>query len=93
MTVCVYSVQCLMAGDSEVLSVQPKKGMALVTWHVQADGRPNHNVWHSACQALDGEHRYAIQKFKEFPRTSGEYVIDEHTKQASKTRTEYILWW
>ena len=38
--------------------------MALVIWHVQPDGQPNHLAWHAACQALDGGHRYALQKFK-----------------------------
>lgn len=68
--------QCAYADDAQVLSIQPKKGMALVVWHVQPDGQPNHLAWHAACQALDGGHRYALQKFKEFPRVSGEWKLD-----------------
>ena len=45
-------------------------------FYVEADGHPNHNVWHAACQALKGGHRYALQKFKELPRVSGEWVLE-----------------
>ena len=67
--------QCQMAQRSQVLSVRPTKGTAVVFWSTEVDGHPNHKVWHSACQALAGRHRYAIQKFKELPRVSGEWVL------------------
>jgi hypothetical protein len=49
--------QCGMAHMSQVLSVQPVKGTAIVFWNVEADGNANQQVWHSACQALAGPHR------------------------------------
>jgi hypothetical protein len=70
------NAQCRMAHKAQLLSVQPVKGTAVVFWNVEADGQPNHKVWHSACQALSGPHRYALQKFKELPRVSGEWVLD-----------------
>ena len=33
--------QCAMAEHSQVLSIRPRKGMALVVWHVHPDGQPN----------------------------------------------------
>lgn len=33
--------------------------------------------WHAACQAMGGEQRLALQKFKEAPRVTGEWVLDE----------------
>jgi hypothetical protein len=38
----ICSRQCAMATDSQVLSVRPKRGTAVVIWHVRPDGRPNH---------------------------------------------------
>jgi hypothetical protein len=61
------NAQCRKAHRAQVLSVQPVKGTAVVFWNVDAAGRPNYDVWHSACQALAGSHRYALQKFKEYP--------------------------
>mmetsp|Transcript_30465 Transcript_30465/g.44498 ORF Transcript_30465/g.44498 Transcript_30465/m.44498 type:complete len:240 (-) Transcript_30465:652-1371(-) len=74
--------QCRLAHKAEVLSVQPVKGTAIVFWNVQPDGQPNQYVWHSACQALGGPHRYALQKFKELPRISGHWVLEPDDKQA-----------
>mmetsp|Transcript_4926 Transcript_4926/g.7924 ORF Transcript_4926/g.7924 Transcript_4926/m.7924 type:complete len:103 (-) Transcript_4926:112-420(-) len=70
------SQQCRLADKSEVLSVMPKKGMAVVFWSVYPDGFPNTKMWHAACQAMSGDHRYALQKFKEFPRVTGEWVLE-----------------
>jgi hypothetical protein len=70
------NAECLKPQSSKVLSIRPKKGTAIVFWNVEADGHPNHNVWHAACQALKGGHRYALQKFKELPRVSGEWVLE-----------------
>ena len=36
--------QCAMADNAQVLSIWPKRGMAVVVWHVHPDGRPNHAV-------------------------------------------------
>ena len=33
------------------------------------------------CQALNGAHRTAVQKFKELPRISGEWVLDPSSGQ------------
>jgi len=74
--------QCRLAHKAEVLSVQPVKGTAIVFWNVQPDGQPNQYVWHSACQALGGPHRYALQKFKELPRISGHWVLEPDDKHA-----------
>ena len=41
------SIQCRMVQRSQVLSVRPQKGSALVFWHVEADGRPNLRAWHA----------------------------------------------
>jgi hypothetical protein len=73
------NAQCHLAHRSQVLSVKPVKGTAVVFWSVEADGFPNHDVWHSACQALAGGERYALQKFKELPRVSGEWVLHSET--------------
>lgn len=70
------NAQCRMAHKAQLLSVKPVKGTAIVFWNVEADGQPNHKVWHTACQALSGAPRYALQKFKELPRVSGEWVLD-----------------
>lgn len=70
------SIQCRMVQRSQTLSVRPQKGSALVFWHVEADGRPNMRAWHAACQAMSGPYRTAVQKFKELPRVSGEWVLD-----------------
>ena len=87
------NTQCRLADKSQVLSVKPVKGTAIVFWSVEADGFPNHNVWHAACQALDGADRYALQKFKELPRVSGEWVLHSKTgkpqwKSRSGKKTE-----
>ncbi len=34
--------QCAMVSQSQVLSIRPKRGMAVVIWHVHPDGTPNH---------------------------------------------------
>eukprot|EP01043_Picozoa_sp_COSAG02_P049754 COSAG02_NODE_5030_length_4715_cov_3.115035_5_plen_287_part_00 len=34
--------QCAMVSHSQVLSIRPKRGMAVVIWHVHPDGSPNH---------------------------------------------------
>jgi hypothetical protein len=66
------NAECLLADKSNVLSIQPEKGTALVFWHSHADGQPNPLIWHTACQTLAGnEPREAVQKFKEFPEVSG----------------------
>ena len=75
------SYQCRMAQNSQTLSVRPTKGTAIVFWNVESDGRPNLRTWHAGCQAMSGATRTAIQKFKEAPRVSGEWVLDPSTKQ------------
>eukprot|EP00960_Hanusia_phi_P065839 766228-Hanusia_phi.AAC.2 len=72
--------ECLRADRAEVLNFQPRKGTAIIFWNVHPDGHPNLRVWHAACQALQGEHRYALQKFKELPRSTGEWVMEQGAK-------------
>lgn len=59
--------ECALAlkGRSHVQAVRPRRGTALVFWHVRPDGTPNPLAWHAACHAAKGAPRFTAQKFKE----------------------------
>jgi hypothetical protein len=59
--------ECTLArkGKSNALSIRPKAGDAVFFWSSFADGRANPFLWHTACVAVSGGPREAIQKFKE----------------------------
>ena len=47
------------------LAVRPQAGLAVVFWHVQADGSATDaNMWHAGCVGRTGIGRVALQKFK-----------------------------
>mmetsp|Transcript_5132 Transcript_5132/g.12134 ORF Transcript_5132/g.12134 Transcript_5132/m.12134 type:complete len:316 (+) Transcript_5132:91-1038(+) len=59
--------ECALAleGRNRALAVRPRRGNALVLWHVRPDGSPNPLAWHAGCHARGGAGRFAAQKFKE----------------------------
>lgn len=71
--------QCLKlkrGEESQIFSVKPKKGRAIIFWNTLPDATPNHHIWHTVCEDLGDlgagansttktPYRYTIQKFKE----------------------------
>jgi hypothetical protein len=64
--------ECNLArsGRNHALAVKPKAGDAVFFWSSYPDGRSNPLMFHTACVAVSGGSREAIQKFKE-PVRSG----------------------
>lgn len=59
--------ECSLArkGMNHALAVRPQAGDAVFFWSSYPDGRPNPLMFHTACVAVGGGPREAIQKFKE----------------------------
>lgn len=83
--------ECVLArtGKNRGLAIRPKAGDAVFFWSSHADGRPNLLAWHTACVAIGGESREAIQKFKEPVRENErtanygihDDAVDEHVEE------------
>lgn len=62
--------ECELAlqGQNHALAVRPREGSAVVFHNEYPDGRPDLQVWHTACHPVGGPLRIAVQKFKEPPQ-------------------------
>eukprot|EP00160_Parvularia_atlantis_P001653 Unigene11332_Nuclearia_a/m.34616 Unigene11332_Nuclearia_a/g.34616 ORF Unigene11332_Nuclearia_a/g.34616 Unigene11332_Nuclearia_a/m.34616 type:complete len:125 (+) Unigene11332_Nuclearia_a:689-1063(+) len=72
------------------LRVRPKRGAAVVFASRHADGHVNPRTWHAACAVREGL-KVTLQKFKEFDRHTGEWVLDGWTREAgSKHQPRWV---
>jgi len=62
-------------GEIPALRIKPKKGSAIMFPSRHPDGHPDPVTWHGACRVKTGE-KWTLQKFKEFPRKTGEWAVD-----------------